>query len=148
MNDLGFALTDIARLMRKRFDALRPGGLTGAQWRVLKAVAENPGINQGQLADRLEVEAITVCRMIDRMEQSGLLERRPDPHDRRTRRLYPVAEAAEVLAQLGEQGARFLEAMTTGLAPADRARLAALLAQVRANLLDDLLFSEGTLAHG
>lgn len=141
MQNLGFYFSDIARLMRKRFDAARAGGLTGAQWRVLMAVVEQPGLNQGQLAERLEVEAITVCRMIDRMEQAGLVERRPDPMDRRARRLFPAGDATAMLDQL-EQHARWLtDAMTATLTEDERALLLGLLGRIRGNLLDDALFA-------
>ena len=72
-DNLGHFFGDIARLLRKRFDAAaRSEGMTAAQSRVLALIAQQPGINQGQLAERLDVEPITVCRMIDRMEQARL----------------------------------------------------------------------------
>lgn len=148
MENLAFAMSDVARLMRKRFDADRIGGMTGAQWRVLLAVVRDPGMSQGQLADRLEVEPITVCRMIDRMQQSGLIERRNDPTDRRTRRLYPAPHAEQLLAQLGDHGDRLVTRMTRGIAAADQARLLDLIRQIRTNLLDDMLFAEAEMVHG
>jgi|KBSSwiStaDraftv2_1062776.scaffolds.fasta_scaffold07892_2 DNA-binding MarR family transcriptional regulator len=149
MDNLGFYFSDIARLLRKRFDALARGdGLTGAQWRVLMAIANHPGENQGQLAERLEVEPITVCRMIDRMEQAGLVERRPDPNDRRARRLYPAPHAGELIDQLGGHVRQLLDTITGTLPPDDRARLTGLLSEIRANLLDDSLFGAKEPLHG
>lgn len=148
MKHLTFYFSDIARLMRKRFDAERADGLTGAQWRLLAAVVEEPGLNQGQLAERLEVEPITVCRLIDRMEQASLVERRADPTDRRARRLYPAGDAAAHLKRLEVHGTRLVDRMTRGLVDADRAHLAGLLAQIRDNLLDDTLFGTQETHHG
>lgn len=147
--NLGFYFGDIARLARKRFDAAaRADGLTGAQWRVLMVIARNPGINQGQLADRLDVEPITVCRMIDRMEHSGLVERRPSPSDRRARLLFAAADADSLIARIDAHGRRIVEAMTHNVAPEDRARLTGLLETIRANMLDDALFLPGGRALG
>lgn len=141
-DNLGFYFSDIARLARKRFDAAaRSDGMTGAQSRVLAVIAREPGINQGQLAERLDVEPITVCRMIDRMEQAGLVERRPDPGDRRARLLYPAAHAEALIAQLRGHGRRLVDAMTAQVSDADRERLVELLHTIRANLLDDSLFA-------
>ena len=74
----GFLLHDIARLMRKRFDArVRNSGLTRAQWQMLMALKRLEGANQATLADALDLEPITVGRLIDRMEEAGWVERRP-----------------------------------------------------------------------
>ncbi|WP_298196235.1 MarR family winged helix-turn-helix transcriptional regulator [Novosphingobium sp.] len=148
MDNLAFAFADIARLIRKRFDAERPCGLTGAQWRVLGAVVREPGLNQGQLAERLDVEPITVCRMIDRMQQHGLIERRSDPQDRRSRRLYAAPHAEQLLAQLVEPGEQLVARMTRGMVPADHQALSDLIRVVRANLLDDMLFAPAEMVHG
>ena len=76
---LGFLLSDVSRLLRRRFDErARTSGASVAQWRVLKILARSPGLNQGQLAEALEVEPITACRMIDRLEEAGFVERRRD----------------------------------------------------------------------
>jgi len=81
---LGLLLIDTGRLLRKRFEQnVRGTGLTRAQWQVLKEIYVQEGLNQGALAELLEVEPITVGRLVDRLEQAGLIERRPHPTDRR-----------------------------------------------------------------
>ena len=149
MDNIGFYFTDIARLLRKRFDAsAKRHGLTSGQWRVLIAVAKQPGLNQGQLAEQLEVEPITVCRMIDRMEQSGLVERKPDPLDRRARLLYPAADADTLIDQLSGHGRTLLDATTSTLNADDVEHLLTLLDQIRNNLLNDSLFTPTEPADG
>ena len=72
---LGFLVSDVSRLMRRRFDErARTSGATGAQWRTLKILERHEGLNQGQIAELLEVEPITCCRMIDRLEEAGWSE--------------------------------------------------------------------------
>jgi len=86
---LSFILSDVARLYRRRFDVkCRSLGITRPQWQLLAVLARNEGANQAFLADYLEVEPITLSRMIDRMTETGLIERRPDPADRRAWRLF------------------------------------------------------------
>ena len=90
-------------LLRRRFDQrARALGLTRAQWNVLSHLYRNDGINQAGLADLMEVEPITVGRQLDRMEEAGWIARRPDPSDRRVRRIYMTPQAQGVLYQLRE----------------------------------------------
>ena len=96
-------LTDIvtlARLIRTEADRrARTHGMTRAQWTILTKLERQPGILQKELAEILEVEPITVARLIDRLEARGMVERRADPGDRRCWRLH-LTEAAQPL--LGE----------------------------------------------
>ena len=94
-------ISDTARFLRRRFDArARTVGVSRAQWTVLFALSRNEGINQAGLADMLEVETITVGRMVDRLEEAGLVERRADPADRRAWRLHLMPRAHPVLRAL------------------------------------------------
>ena len=73
---LGFLLHEVARLLRRRFEQnARGSGLTRSQWQVLAYLAKNEGINQSGLADLLEVEPITLCRIVDKLQALGLVER-------------------------------------------------------------------------
>src|SRR5258705_2332871 len=81
---LGFLLHEVARLLRRRFEQIARGsGLTRSQWQVLAYLANNEGINQSGLADLLEIEPITLCRIVDKLQTLRLIERHPDPSDRR-----------------------------------------------------------------
>ncbi len=86
---LGFALADVTRLLRTIYDARLSGkGLSGASWRVLAYLYREDGLTQTRLADLLEVSRPAIGQMIDRLEASGFVERRPDPSDRRSWGVY------------------------------------------------------------
>ncbi|MEI6642704.1 MAG: MarR family transcriptional regulator [Novosphingobium sp.] len=152
-NNIAFLTSDVSRLLRKRFDVVsRRFGVTGPQWRMLAALRRTPGINQGALAQWLEVEAITAGRMIDRLEKSGMVERRADPNDRRAWRLFLTDEATPLLDELFGCATEVFDEALQGFAAGERDLLLALLERVRANLLEDApperTASEGALAHG
>lgn len=133
----GFLLHDIARLMRKRFDArARSTGLTRAQWQVLAVLRFQEGVNQATLADVLDLEPITVGRLIDRMEEAGWVERRPDAADRRMHRLHITQRARPMLAQLEAMSDELLDEAFSGLSEHDRDGLLDLLVRIRGNLSD------------
>jgi DNA-binding MarR family transcriptional regulator len=121
-DSLGFLISDVSRLMRRRFDErARLIGVTRAQWRTLVTLSRHEGINQGGLADLLEVEPITLCRMVDRLEEAALVERRRDPADRRAWQIFLTPKALPVLDQLRGLGDVLIEGALEGLSPARRA---------------------------
>jgi len=99
--NLGFLLADVARLWRRAL-AQRLGGceLTFAQARVLFYLARDPGLRQVELAARLEIQPITLARLLDPLDRRGLVERRRDPDDRRAWRIYLTAAADEPLTEI------------------------------------------------
>ena len=132
---IGFLLNDAARLMRKDFERrTRSLGLTRAQWQALFHLARNEGCNQAALADLLEVEPITLARLVDRLELGGLVERRPDPGDRRARLLFLGERAHPLLEQLRALGAETREVALAGIDEDERTLLMTLLTKMRANL--------------
>jgi MarR family transcriptional regulator for hemolysin len=136
-SSFGFLLHDIARLMRKRFDQrARSLNLTRAQWQVLAHLARHEGINQAGLAEIIEIEPITLGRLIDRMAESGWVERRPHPSDRRVRQLYLTAQAEPVFSRMRALGDETREEALAGLSQDDRDRLTATLIDIRSNLSD------------
>ena len=131
---LGFLVHDVARLLRKRLEqrARAAGiGLTRAQWQTLAYLARSEGMNQASLAQLLDIEPITLVRLIDRLEAIGLVERRPDPRDRRQRNLYLTEKAWPELARIKALGAEVREEALAGLAAPERERLMGALAQPR-----------------
>lgn len=124
IESVGFLLHDTARVFRFRFDArARALGVTRQQWRALFHISREEGLNQAELADRLEVERITLCRMIDRLGDAGLVERRSDPNDRRVWRLHLLPPAHAIVERLSEIGAEMEQETIAALGEADRNHL-------------------------
>jgi len=130
---ISFLMHDISRHSRYWFDArAKSRGLTRAQWRVLISLAhseESP--TQSELADRLDVERITLCRMVDRMAEAGLLERHADPSDRRVWRLQLTDKAAPLVDDLSDIANEMEENMLSPLDAEQREQLTHLLSIVR-----------------
>lgn len=132
---LGFLLNDVSRMMRQRFDErARDLGLTRAQWRVLRHLRQYEGVNQGSLAEILEVETVTLGRHIDRLEDSGWVERRRDPADRRVWRLHLAEKSRPMIDRLTELSQEVREFALTGLSKLDRDRLIDTLLAMKNNL--------------
>lgn len=114
-------MADAARMMRRSFDTrAREIGVTRPQWQVLVVLRRHEGIHQGGLAEILEVEPITVCRMVDRLQDAGLVERRADPADRRSWRLVLTPKAHELLNALRPLAEAMLEQALDGVSESDR----------------------------
>jgi len=132
---VAYLLSDSARLLRRAFDMrVRAMGVTGPQARLLLVLGLHEGQNQGFYAEQLDVEAITLGRMLDRMEEAALIERRRDPADRRAWRVHLTPAGHALLPELREGITPMVDAMLAGFADSDRARLGLLLEQVRTNL--------------
>jgi DNA-binding MarR family transcriptional regulator len=136
MDNFAFEVAETARLIRreanKRAAVL---GATKAQWRVLaRLLRAGEPLRQIALADALDVEPITLCRMIDRLEEAGLVERRRDGQDRRAWRIHLTSAAAPVIAKLEAMGTRFNADILDGIPDADRAAAQRVLARIRHNL--------------
>lgn len=135
MENVGYLLGDRSRLLRRAFDdQVRPLGLTGPQARLLLHLQREEGGNQGFYADRLDVQPITLCRMVDRMEDSGMIERRPDPDDRRARQLYLTPRSRALIAELRGTVDTLLEDMLAGVSAHDREIFIKLLTRIGENL--------------
>lgn len=94
----------LARLIRVEADKrARAHGMTRAQWGILIAVEKQPGLLQKELAEILEVEPISVARLVDRLEARGMVERRADPMDRRCWRLHVTEAARPLMADIDRQ---------------------------------------------
>jgi len=134
---LGFLIHDVQRLMRKRFEARASGfGLSAAQWRLMVRVAKEEGIAQARLAELLEIEPISVSRLVDRMEEGGWVERRSDPSDRRVRTVYPTAKARDAYATVKSLAGEVYEEALTGLSGEQRRTLIICLDKIAENLAD------------
>ncbi len=131
----GFLVNDVARLFGRRFSQNGNRlGLTRAQCRTLGYLTRNEGINQAGLADLLEIRPMTLVRQIDRMEEAGWIERRPDPADRRARRLFLTAKARPILGRIWDVANETRDEALVGLSPAEAKQLIDLLGRVHGTL--------------
>jgi DNA-binding MarR family transcriptional regulator len=131
----GFLLTDAARLFRKRFEQeARHLGMTSAQLQIIGRLLVQGGISQARLAMLLDMEPITVSRHVDRMEAAGLVERRPNPEDRRVRLLQVTDKGRALLPHMRAVAQKVLEEAQDGLPAETRAVILDALEQIVANL--------------
>ena len=107
--------------------------VTRAQWKVLFKLTRMPGLRQVELADMLDLEPITLCRIIDRLEEAGLVERSRDPEDRRAWRLHVTAEAQPLVAKLQSVGDQLVDQAFAGIDPKDIEVTRQVLARIRDN---------------
>jgi DNA-binding MarR family transcriptional regulator len=134
---LGFLVHDAARLMRRRFEARASGhGLSSAQWRLLVRVVKEEGVAQARLAELLEIEPISVSRLLDRMEGLGWIERRADSSDRRVRMIFPTAKASDAYAQVKSLAGEVYAEALAGLSQEERGILVKGLSTIIENLSD------------
>ena len=134
METLPFEIGETAHALRKAFDRMAVGlGVTRAQWKVLFRVERQPGLRQVELADLLDIEPITLCRIVDRLEESGLVERTSDPADRRAWRLHVTAQAQPLIEKLKAVGAELVDAAFAGIDPKDIEIARQVLARTREN---------------
>jgi DNA-binding MarR family transcriptional regulator len=134
-NDFLFLIYDMAQLVRRQADKrARTYGMTRAQWAVLARLQKEPGITQSRLASLTDVEPITIGRLVDRLEASGLIERLPDPEDRRIWRLRLTPKSAPILKQIAAFRRELHEEMAEGLEAGELDTLVDCLRRMRMNL--------------
>jgi MarR family transcriptional regulator, transcriptional regulator for hemolysin len=126
---------DVARLMRTRADArARAFGMTRAQWMILVRLEHQPGMSQNELAALVEVEPITVARLVDRLEGRGFVERRPDPSDRRIWRLHLTAAAGPMLKEIAKVRRELNETLVAEIPAKELEGVINCLLQMKSNL--------------
>jgi MarR family transcriptional regulator for hemolysin len=133
--ELAFAINDVARLLRTYADhAARRFGMTRAKWAVLARLDRFEGLKQTELAEMLDLQPITLTRLLDGLADNGLIERRPDPDDRRAKRLFLTPAARPLLERLTALGEDLMATVLTGLEPSDIEALLGRLTTVKENL--------------
>lgn len=116
--ELAFLINDVARLLKTGADhEARRLGMTRAQWAVLARLERHEGLKQTELADMLDLQPITLTRLVDRLCESGVIERRADPNDRRAKRLYLTKAAKPAMEQLHGMGKDLMAATLKGIEP-------------------------------
>ncbi len=130
-------LSDVARMVRTLADArARDHGMTRAQWMILVRLDWKPGLSQNELAALIEVEPITVGRLVDRLERRGMVERRPDPSDRRIWRLHLTPAAQPMLKEIEKARAELNAILIADLPKRDVDTMLDCLLHMKANLTD------------
>ena len=133
---IGFLLKDVSRLMMRRFNRrARDLGLTQSQLQALAFLVPREGINQAALADLIDIQPITLARLIDRLEEAGLVERRRDPADRRAVNLYIGKNAAPLIDKMWEFAAETRRDALAGLSEQDQEVVIGHLQHMRMNLI-------------
>jgi DNA-binding MarR family transcriptional regulator len=133
---LGFLMHDVSRLRRSVFDEfVKPLGVTRSQWWVLAYLSRHDGMIQSDLAAMLDLGRAALGGLIDRLESSGLLERRADAQDRRAKRVYLSAAGHRIVKEMRVHSHAMSERILEGLDRQDRLVLADLLSRVKGNLL-------------
>lgn len=131
----GYLVSDVGRMLRAIFDRrAREIGLSLAQAKAIIHVSRSEGINQAALANLLEVQPISLARLVDRMEAAGWIERRPDPTDRRARCLHLSEKAHPILEQIQILSGEIRGEALSGLSEEEQDTLMRLLKRVHANM--------------
>jgi len=133
--ELAFVINDVARLLRTYADhRAAQFGMTRAKWAVLARLDRFEGLKQTELAEMLDLQPISLTRLLDGLADNGLIERRPDPDDRRAKRLYLTPAARPLLERLTDLGEDLMAEALAGLDRADVAKLLVGLGAIKENL--------------
>jgi MarR family transcriptional regulator for hemolysin len=133
--ELLFLISDVARLLRTYADQrARLHDMTRAQWAVLLRLERHEGLKQSDLAELLDIQPITLTRLVDRLCDNRLIERRADPKDRRAKRLYLTPAARPLLDRIVDQVEDLSETVLDGIAPGNIGTMQSQLGAIRENL--------------
>jgi MarR family transcriptional regulator for hemolysin len=133
---LGFLMHDVSRLRRVAFDEfMKPFGVTRSQWWVLAYLSRHDGMIQSDLADMLDLGKAALGGLIDRLEISGLIERRSDASDRRVKRIYLASKGTQLIKEMHRRSHEMSERILEGLDDEQRNVLSEMLTLVKKNLL-------------
>ncbi len=132
---IGYIIADVARLLRTVCDRrVRKLGLTRAQWLAVTRLHRRPGLSQSEVADLLEVEKATACRLLDRLEAKKWIERRPDKKDRRVKRIYLTPRANRVQASIAPMAESTVDDALSDLSMEERQQLLDMMVRIKGKL--------------
>lgn len=135
MEQLAWDIAETSHALRRAFDRRAAElGITRAQWRVLAHLDHQPGQRQVDLAERMDIEPISLCRIVDKLEEAALVERRRDPGDRRAWQLYLRDSAAPLVQKLHAVAEAFSADIFGNLDPGELEQTKTLLATIRNNI--------------
>ena len=133
--DIAFLINDVGRLLRTYADQeVRRFGMTRAQWAVLSRLERFEGLKQAELAELLDLQPITLTRLIDRLCDSGMIERRADPNDRRAKRLFLTPAAKPLMDRLDALAEELMATVLEGIPPERTDAMLGHLGAVKENL--------------
>jgi MarR family transcriptional regulator for hemolysin len=142
--NLLFTLGEVQRLVRAYADKEAARfSITRAQWAVLAKVERNEGMKQTELAEQMEMQPITLTRLIDKLCESDWIERRGDASDRRVNRLYLLKAGRALLGRLSGLRSELTATALEGINPADAHRLLAQLEQIKENVRNAIQIAAG-----
>jgi DNA-binding MarR family transcriptional regulator len=135
LNGFGYLLNDTARLLRRRFEQKAGDyNITSAQWRAMAQLSRSDGLTQVALAHLLEIEPMSVCRLLDRMEAGDFVVRRPDPADKRAKLVYLTEKSRALLDVIRVVAMEVYEDAFAGFDEEERSRLVGALNRINGNL--------------
>jgi MarR family transcriptional regulator for hemolysin len=130
-----FTLGEVQRLVRAYADrAAARFGITRAQWAVLAKIERSEGMKQTELAEQMEMQPITLTRLIDKLCDSGWIERRGDESDRRVNRLYLRRAGRQLLGKLSGLRSELTATALDGISPVDAQRLLSQMEAIKENV--------------
>ena len=133
--EFAFTLNDVARMLRTYADQMAAQyGITRAQWVMLVRLDRSEGLKQSELAEILDLQPISLTRLLDKLSDCGLIERRADPVDRRAKRLFLTPTARPLLEKLGALGEELMATALSGVPSESVEQMIAQLGIVKENL--------------
>jgi len=137
--ELAFLIKDLARMTRTYADQKAAQfGMSYAQWAVLARLARSEGLKQSELAEVLDIQPITLTRLVDRLCDNRLIERRADPTDRRAKRLFLTPAARPVVDRLHDLAEELTATIFKGIDPASVALMVSQLTVAKENLRNEI----------
>lgn len=136
---LGFLVHDVSRLRRNVIDRfLKPLNVTRSQWWVLAFLSRRDGMSQVSLAEELDLGKVALGGLIDRLEANGIVERRPDPIDRRVKRVFLTKSGLALMKEIRASSAEAEHLILAGLDDDDLKSTVRALRGMKGNLLREL----------
>jgi MarR family transcriptional regulator for hemolysin len=146
--EIAINIMDVARMLKTYADQrARQFGISRAQWVVLMRLHRSEGLKQSEFAEILDLQPISLTRLLDRLAENGLIERRPDPNDRRANRLYLTPAALPLIEQLAGLGNEMMDEVLAGLDKKAHERLLSDLLRIKDNLRSAIAARQTTTEH-
>jgi MarR family transcriptional regulator, transcriptional regulator for hemolysin len=146
--EFAFTLNDVARLLRTYADQRAAEyEITRAQWAVMARLDRSEGLKQTELAELLDLQPITLTRLLDRLSDNGLIERRADLQDRRAKRLFLTPAARPLLEHLDRLAEELMVTALAGVDPSSVELIQAHLTTVKGNLREAIQSKSAKVRH-